>query len=145
MYPAFVRGCQLPLSLFHPQWLFDGPLVLHEKWTMLWSDSARALTPIQELDASRSRFHRHGEEMVKGAAIETVLLLRQCPPALAENYAVAVRDMNAALLEKQQELLARAEQAPLELPPPLPQPNACDFPGFPNCRKRKMTAYNAAL
>jgi hypothetical protein len=30
MYPAFVRGCQLPLSLFHPRWLFDGPPVLHK-------------------------------------------------------------------------------------------------------------------
>jgi hypothetical protein len=38
--------------------------------------------------------------MVKGAAMETVLLLRQCPPGVAENYAVAVRDMNAVLLEK---------------------------------------------
>jgi hypothetical protein len=44
--------------------------------------------------------------MVKGAAIETVLLLRQYPPSVAENYAVAVRDMNAVLLEKQQQLLA---------------------------------------
>jgi hypothetical protein len=35
--------------------------------------------------------------MVKGVAIETVLLLWQCPPALAENYAVAVRDMNTGL------------------------------------------------
>jgi hypothetical protein len=47
--------------------------------------------------------------MIKGAAMETILLLRQCPPGIAENYAVAVRDMNAALLEKQQGLL--------ELPP----------------------------
>ena len=47
------------------------------------------------LDTSRSRFHGRGEEMVKGAAMETVLLLRQCPPSVAENYAVAVRDMNA--------------------------------------------------
>jgi hypothetical protein len=74
--------------------------------------------------------------MVKGAAMETVLLLRQCPPSVAENFAVAVRDMNAVLIEKQQQLLARAEKAPLELPPPLPQPNARDFS---TSRKRKMT------
>jgi exonuclease VII large subunit len=80
--------------------------------------------------------------MVKGAAMGTVLLLRQCPPGAAENYAVAVRDMNAALLEKQQELLARAKQAPLKLPPPLPQPNARNFP---TSRKRKMTGLKAAL
>jgi hypothetical protein len=74
MYPAFVRCCQLPLSLFHPRWLFDGPPVLHEKWKMSWSDSVRAPTPTREPDASRTRFHGRGEEMVKGAAMETVLL-----------------------------------------------------------------------
>jgi len=74
--------------------------------------------------------------------METVLLLRQCPSSVAENFAVAVCDMNAVLLEKQQQLLARAEKAPLELPPPLPQPNARDFP---TSRKRKMTGLEAAL
>jgi hypothetical protein len=127
MYPAFVRGSQLPLSLFHPRWLYDGPPVLHERWEMSWKDGDNALrapSPSRLPETSRSRFHGRGEEMVKGAAMETVLLLRQCPPSVAENFAVAVRDMNAVLLEKQQELLARAKAAPLELPPPLPQPNA---------------------
>jgi hypothetical protein len=42
MYPAFRRGCQLPLSLFHPRWFFNGPLVLYERWHMLWNeDGAR--------------------------------------------------------------------------------------------------------
>jgi hypothetical protein len=80
--------------------------------------------------------------MVKGAAMEAVLLLRQCPPGIAENFALAIRDISAALIEKQHELLVRANAAPLELPPPLPQPNACDFP---TSRKRKMTGYKAAL
>ena len=110
MYPAFEKNCQLPLSLFHPRWLFDGPPVLYEVWKTSWhNDNERAPSPTRDLDASRSRFHGRGEEMVKGAAMEAVLLLRKCPPSLAENYAVAVRDMNAALLEKQQGLL--------ELPP----------------------------
>ena len=68
---------------------------------MSWNDSVRALTLTQELDASQSRFHRCSEEIVKGAAMETVLLLQQCPPTLVENYAVAVYNINAALLEKQ--------------------------------------------
>jgi hypothetical protein len=80
--------------------------------------------------------------MVKGAAIETVILLQQCPPSIAENYAVAVCDINAVLLEKQQQLLSRAEQTPLELPPPLLQSNACEFP---TSRKRKMTGFEAAI
>jgi hypothetical protein len=68
----------------------------------------------------RSRFYSHSEEVVKGAAIEAVILLRKCPPAVAENYAVAVHDMSAVLLKKQQQLLACAELAPLELLAPLP-------------------------
>ena len=74
--------------------------------------------------------------------MEAVLLLRKCPPSVAENYAVAVRDMNAVLLEKQQDLLARAEESPLELPPSLPQPNAREFP---TSQKRKMTGFEAAI
>jgi hypothetical protein len=38
--------------------------------------------------------------MVRAAVMETVLLLRQCYPSVAENYAVAVCDMSAVLLEK---------------------------------------------
>jgi hypothetical protein len=51
--------------------------------------------------------------------METVILLRQCPPSVAENYAIAVRDMNAVLLEKQQQQLARVEQTP-RAPTPSP-------------------------
>ena len=105
-------------------------------------DALRAPSPVRGPDVSRSRFHGRGEEMVKGAAMESVLLLRQCPPSIAENFAVAVRDMNAVLIEKQQQLLARSEEAPLELPPPLPKSNARNFS---TSRKRKMTGLEAAL
>jgi hypothetical protein len=57
--------------------------------------------------------------MVKGVAMETVLLLQQCPPSVMENFAMVVYDTNVILLEKRQELLARAKATPLELPPPL--------------------------
>jgi hypothetical protein len=119
------------------------PLVLHEHWQMSWAkDSAqRAPSLAMDPDSSRSRFHGRGEEMVKGAAMETVLL-QQCPPDIAENFAVAVRDMSAAVLEKQHELLARASADPLELPPPLPLPNGRDFP---TSRKREMTGHEAGL
>ena len=80
--------------------------------------------------------------MVKGAAIEAVLLLRQCPPSIAENFAVAVRDISTVFVEKQHELLARASAAPLKLPPALLLPNARDFP---TSRKWKMTGHEAAI
>jgi hypothetical protein len=65
-----------------------------------------------------------------------------CDACPLDNFAVAVCDLNAVLLDKQQQLLTRAEEAPLKLPPPLPQLNACDFPPS---RKRKMTGLEAAL
>jgi len=80
--------------------------------------------------------------MIKGAVMETVLLLRQYPSSVAENYTVAVRNMNAVLLEKQQQLLAGAEETRLELLLPLPQPNAREFP---TSRKSKMTGFEAAI
>ena len=46
------------------------------------------------------------------------------------------------MLEKQQQLLARAEETRLELPLPLPQPNAREFP---TSRKRKTTGFEAAI
>jgi hypothetical protein len=73
--------------------------------------------------------------------METVILLRQCPPGASENYAVAVRDMNAVLLEKQQLLLARAEQTPLELP--LPSHSLIPASSLP--AGRKMTGFEAAI
>jgi len=34
MYSSVVEDCPLPLSLFHPRWLFDGPAVLYDRWVM---------------------------------------------------------------------------------------------------------------
>jgi hypothetical protein len=36
MYSSIVEEYPLPLSLFHPRWLFDGPAVLHDRWVMTW-------------------------------------------------------------------------------------------------------------
>ena len=48
MYPAFLKGCQLPISLSHPRWFFDGPLVLHKSWRISWhDDSEGALSPMR--------------------------------------------------------------------------------------------------
>jgi hypothetical protein len=32
LYKAFVDDVPIPLSIFHPCWLLDGPLVLHKRW-----------------------------------------------------------------------------------------------------------------
>jgi len=44
---------------------------------MLWADDGaqRAPSPARDPNTSRSRFHSRSKEMVKGAAMEAVLLL----------------------------------------------------------------------
>jgi hypothetical protein len=73
MYPAFLKDCQLPLSLFYPRWLFDGLPVLHERWKMLWSDSTKVPLPTRIPETSRSRFHGRGEEMVNSVGSSVVV------------------------------------------------------------------------
>jgi hypothetical protein len=82
--------------------------------------------------------------MVKGAALESVLL-QQCPLSVAENFAVTVRDMNAVLLEKQQELLSRVEEQPLELPPPPAKHPQVPHQPEGGRKGGEMTAYKAAI
>lgn len=41
IYPAFLKGCQLPISIFHLNRLS----VLHERWQMSWDGDQRAPSP----------------------------------------------------------------------------------------------------
>ena len=38
MYPALIWKCQLPLSLFHPRWLREGPRAMG-RWKMSWGNT----------------------------------------------------------------------------------------------------------
>jgi hypothetical protein len=81
---------------------------------MSWRDGADApAAPALATAAAtdRGRFHGRGEEMVKGVALGTVLLLQQLPAGEAENFAVAICDMNALLIEKQQSKSAQRSSA----------------------------------
>jgi hypothetical protein len=69
--------------------------------------------------------------MVKGATMETVLLLRQCPPSIAENFAVTVHDMNAVLIEKQQPSPSSPPALFLNAPASLlPNTSSAGIPSF---------------
>ena len=106
MYPAMIRKCQLPLSLFHPRWLLDGPATV-DSWQMSWGDisyetkseDSRIKQGTEQLKnreeaknkfTSRDMFHDQGEEMIKDAALTSVHLLRDLPAGEAENFAVAL-------------------------------------------------------
>ncbi len=61
MYTSVIEQCQLPLSLFHPRWHFDGPAVLHDHWVMKWdSEEPEARGPTLADRYSGDRYAAHG-------------------------------------------------------------------------------------
>ncbi len=146
MYLAFKERRQLSLSLFHPRWLLEEPYTLPESWKMAWTDSDNELSVLgqeQEPKAiiGEDRFRGRGEEMLKGIIFEAIQTLHNLPAGEAENFAVAIRDMVAQLIEKQQAIIARRAEQPLRMPDQLPKANVRQFP---SSRKRALTGREAA-
>jgi hypothetical protein len=43
LYKAFVDNVPIPLSLFHPRWLLNGPPVLYHSWDISWNSALNSL------------------------------------------------------------------------------------------------------
>jgi hypothetical protein len=121
MYTSVIEQCQLPLSLFHPRWHFDGPAVLYSRWIMTWNP--RELNEDIELTlADRYIGDRHGTrgvERVEESAFAVLDKLRSLPPGMAEPFANAFANGAEKLLSHHEEKLANRKQLPLMLPEPL--------------------------
>jgi hypothetical protein len=84
MLPAVELRRQLPLSLFHPRWLLDGPAVLHDLWKMSWEEDNARPRPDPTAEAVGDRFKGKGEEMLQEVALTALDVIRELPaPAAA--------------------------------------------------------------
>jgi hypothetical protein len=54
MYASVIKEYPLPLSLFHPRWLFNGPAVLYDRWVMGWDPKQ----PFPEVRYAARGLHR---------------------------------------------------------------------------------------
>jgi hypothetical protein len=91
MYASVVGECPLPLSLFHPRWLFDGPAVLHERWFMSWDPEQRlALGPSLANRYASDRYAAQGKQMVEESALAIFDKLKRLPPGMKESFAKAI-------------------------------------------------------
>jgi hypothetical protein len=63
LYLAAHNGTAIPISLFHPRWLLDGPAVLQEPWKMLWNEDHIPQQQQEERHAS-DRFADRGEDLI---------------------------------------------------------------------------------
>jgi hypothetical protein len=88
MYNCLVEEVPLPLSLFHPRWLFDGLAILYNRWAMTW-DLEQEVAPGPTL-ANRhagDRYIRHGLQMAEDSALAILDKLKSLPPSLVESFA----------------------------------------------------------
>jgi hypothetical protein len=100
MYLAYPMECQLLISLFHPQWLLDGPVVLRRRWKMTWDKESLPLS-CQLTPEDWNRFRGRGTEMVKSTALAVVHMLEGLPPGDAESFADAFRETTERLTARQ--------------------------------------------
>jgi hypothetical protein len=136
MLISFKARTPLPLSLFHPRWLLDGPAVVHDRWEMSWKGDKSA-----EVGQRGDRFSNRGRELLKDSYLGVELALDRLPISDAETLAVSIRDIAALITEKGLDQAERHRRHPLELPERLQQANVRQFP---NSRKRAMTGREAA-
>lgn len=123
LYSAVADNVPIPLSLFHPHRLLDGPAVLYENWVMTW-DEAQQLAPEPTDRHTGDRFVNRGQDLIREAA-------------LAAKFASGASKLAA----RQEERLVSLAQVPLTMPEPLVEPN---LRHFPSSRKRAITGLEAA-
>jgi hypothetical protein len=151
MLQFYLRGEPLPLSLFHPRWLLDGPGVVRG-----WKMKLSSVVAVQSVPTSASnplltpagpsslgnprRYTDDGAQMIIDAAAKAVEKLRSLPAGQKESFATGFEDLTMKLSSRVDDLMASRQAVPAELPAPLPQPNV----KFKANRRRGYTGREAA-
>jgi hypothetical protein len=121
MYASVIEECPLPLSLFHPRWLFDGPAVLYDRWVMGW-DPEQPLLETGPTLANRhagDRYTARGLHRAEALALAVLEKLKDLPPSMAEAFANSFTKGTESLLAQQDKMLASRKDFPSTLPEPL--------------------------
>ena len=143
MYSSIIEDCPLPLSLFHPRWLFDGPAVLYDCWVMTWDPELAPLAKgpsLAERYAS-DRYAARGLQRVEASALAVIDKLRSLPTGMAESFADSFAKGADSLLAQQDKKLASRK----ELPPMLPEPLVEETPLlYRKGKRRAMTGLEVA-
>lgn len=133
-------GEPILLSLFHPRWLFDGPPALSEPWKMGLNNVEYDQSIILEDRYKGDRFAGRGNQLI----IDTALLMAEkhanLPPGEAAKFAIAFKDINDTLANRQDKKLKGKEVLPSRLPDKIIGPKLIFGPG----RKRALTGREIA-
>jgi hypothetical protein len=137
----------LPLLIFHPRWLLDGPPFLQKRWVMTLPTSTEnpevLESPAESLSFNRyagDKFVNRGAEVIIKAALKAAAIHTNLPPGEATKFAAAFERSTAKLNQKQEEIVAKRQILPAHLPKALRQPKLIYGKG----RKRALTGLESA-
>jgi hypothetical protein len=111
--------------------------------TLVSSKSSPLFGHVDRLASSHPRSLRYaksGAQLIRDAATKAIKTLKALPAGQKESFASGFETVILELGEKASEMVKRREVMPIELPPPLPQPNVM----FKAKRRRGYTRREAA-
>jgi hypothetical protein len=139
MYEHFYLKTPLPIGLFHPRWLLDGPAVITR--SQPWKMSRSRVAPNVSADyITRDRYEDDGEQLIIHTMHKVVDKLKSLPAGQKEAFASCFVQGATCLTKHQDNLTTSRSKIPTTLPDTLPQSTA----PFARSRKRRLTGRELA-
>jgi hypothetical protein len=99
------KNTPVPLGMFHPRWLYDGPAVLTKKWEMALDNTAH----IRQVEPSRAagerytgqRFANRGSQLIIDTAFEMAEYHKSLPAGEGTKFAAAIQSINKSIIRRQ--------------------------------------------
>jgi len=113
----FYRKFELiPLNLFHPRWLIDGPTVLHKPWYIRLNNFDYTIDEYLGTQDTRDRAIGASEQLIIDTTLAMVEKHKNLPPGKKEAFALVFKKVNDTLASHQDQKLERLQAIPRRLP-----------------------------
>ena len=106
----------IPLNLFHPRWLIDGPTVLHKPWYIRLNNFDYTIDEYLGTQDTRDRATGAGEQLIIDTTLAMVEKHKNLPPGEKKAFALAFKKVNDTLASHQDQKLERLQAIPRRLP-----------------------------
>jgi hypothetical protein len=132
----------IPINLFHPRWLVDGPSILHKPWQIRLDnfDYTKGGDDISTEENTGDRSLGAGKQLIIDTTLAMIEKHQNLPPGEKETFALTFKKMSDSLAKNQDQKLERLTAIPRRLPDAIVQPKVTFVPG----RKRALTGREAA-
>ena len=130
----------IPINLFHPRWLIDGPSVLYTYWQIRLNNHDYSTDELEEARDIGDRSVGAGERLILDTALKMVERHKNLSPGEKEPFALTFKKMCDSLVSQHDKKLVRLQELPRRLPDAILQPKLMHLPG----RKRALTGREMA-